>query len=186
MSATPRGVIESQIAIDRTGFSTSRFTKWFDENYGATDVKSHWVKVHVVCGRRDARRDGGRNPSQGDSADSLQLPEDFRAVALLQNARWQLFLHDVKDFCISRGAACSLGNSPLLFIQQGRGTVEAMERAEVVLLGNQAVGFAAEVANRFGEFGGLSRGGIRHLASDGFRESRGALEREVPEASEAG
>src|SRR5207245_5278807 len=37
-------------APDSTGFSTSRFVKWFDEKYGVTRSGHDWVKAHVMCG----------------------------------------------------------------------------------------------------------------------------------------
>jgi hypothetical protein len=35
-------------APDFTGFSTSRFVRWFDEKYGVTRSGKDWVKAHAI------------------------------------------------------------------------------------------------------------------------------------------
>src|SRR5262249_12102299 len=37
-------------APDSSGFSTSRFVRWFDEKYGTERSGHAWVKAHAVCG----------------------------------------------------------------------------------------------------------------------------------------
>jgi transposase len=52
-SAEPLAALESQFAIDSTGFSGSRFDRWFDEKYGHIERRSiarSWVKAHAVIG----------------------------------------------------------------------------------------------------------------------------------------
>lgn len=49
-SAFPLRGVETQFAIDSSGFCTSRFTRWFDVKYGVTREQADWVKVHIVCG----------------------------------------------------------------------------------------------------------------------------------------
>src|SRR5439155_555616 len=49
-SAAPLREVEREFAIDSSGFSTSRFDRWFDLKYGVTRQEAHWVKVHVCCG----------------------------------------------------------------------------------------------------------------------------------------
>ncbi len=48
-SALPLRAIETEFAIDSSGFSVSRFVKWFDERYGEQSGKD-WVKVHICTG----------------------------------------------------------------------------------------------------------------------------------------
>lgn len=49
-SSLPLTAVETDFAVDSTGFSTSRFCRWFDEKYG-TERKAHdWLKVHIACG----------------------------------------------------------------------------------------------------------------------------------------
>jgi transposase len=49
-SALPLKSIESDFAVDSTGFMTSRFTRWFDKKYGVVKQKHDWVKAHMMCG----------------------------------------------------------------------------------------------------------------------------------------
>lgn len=49
-SSLPLRAIETVFAPDSTGFSTSRFVKWFDEKYGETRSGRDWVKAHAICG----------------------------------------------------------------------------------------------------------------------------------------
>jgi transposase len=49
-SSLPLAGVESKFAIDSSGFSTSRYTRWFDEKYGYNRQKADWVKVHLVVG----------------------------------------------------------------------------------------------------------------------------------------
>lgn len=49
-SSTPLQAIETDFAVDSSGFVTSRFTRWFDVKYGKEHVKHDWVKCHIMCG----------------------------------------------------------------------------------------------------------------------------------------
>ncbi len=49
-SASPLAAVETNFAVDSSGFSTSRFVRWFDEKYGCERKKAHWVKAHIACG----------------------------------------------------------------------------------------------------------------------------------------
>lgn len=54
-SSLPLRAVESQFAIDSTGFSGCRFDRWTEEKYGGGTVakKQHtWVKAHIACGTR--------------------------------------------------------------------------------------------------------------------------------------
>jgi transposase len=51
-SAWPLRAIETTFAPDSTGFSTSRFVRWFDEKYGKDRTGRAWVKAHVMTGVR--------------------------------------------------------------------------------------------------------------------------------------
>jgi hypothetical protein len=48
-TSLPLKTVESDFAADSSGFSTSRFTRWFDHKYGAVRQKHDWVKVHLMC-----------------------------------------------------------------------------------------------------------------------------------------
>src|SRR5262249_59824442 len=49
-SALPLSVIETEFAVDSSGFTTSRFVRWYDQKYGTTKKEHEWVKVHLICG----------------------------------------------------------------------------------------------------------------------------------------
>ena len=37
-------------AVDSSGFTTSRFTRWYDHKYGKVIAQQDWVKCHLMCG----------------------------------------------------------------------------------------------------------------------------------------
>jgi transposase len=49
-SSLPLRSVETDFAADSSGFSTCRFTRWFDIKYGVTKQKQDWVKCHLMCG----------------------------------------------------------------------------------------------------------------------------------------
>ena len=49
-SAAPLKAVETDFAIDSSGFGSNKFEKWFDHKYGVTRSKCVWVKAHIACG----------------------------------------------------------------------------------------------------------------------------------------
>lgn len=49
-SSLPLSAVETDFAVDSTGFSSCRFDKWYDHKYGKFVKKHEWVKVHLTCG----------------------------------------------------------------------------------------------------------------------------------------
>jgi transposase len=49
-SAAPLKAVETDFAIDSSGFGTSKFERWYDEKYGVTRQRSLWIKLHMMCG----------------------------------------------------------------------------------------------------------------------------------------
>ena len=49
-SSLPLKAIETDFAVDSTGFSTSKFVRWFDHKYGVVKKEHNWVKAHLACG----------------------------------------------------------------------------------------------------------------------------------------
>jgi len=49
-SSLPLREIEDDFAIDSSGFTSSRFTRWFDVKYGKFCEEHTWVKAHIACG----------------------------------------------------------------------------------------------------------------------------------------
>src|SRR5713226_3745827 len=49
-SSLPLKSIEKDFAVDSSGFSTSRFVRWFDVKYGGDENWHDWIKLHLMCG----------------------------------------------------------------------------------------------------------------------------------------
>jgi transposase len=49
-SSLPLRAIETTFAPDSSGFSTSRFVRWFDEKHGRQRSAHDWVKAHIMTG----------------------------------------------------------------------------------------------------------------------------------------
>ena len=49
-SSLPLKAVETVFAPDSTGFSVSKFVRWYDEKYGITRSGKDWVKAHAICG----------------------------------------------------------------------------------------------------------------------------------------
>ncbi len=49
-SSLPLKSVEVDFAVDSSGFTTSRFTRWFDHKYGQVREQHDWVKCHLMCG----------------------------------------------------------------------------------------------------------------------------------------
>jgi transposase len=48
-SSKPLKAVEVDFAADSSGFTTSRFHRWYDHKYGMRQ-QHEWVKVHLMCG----------------------------------------------------------------------------------------------------------------------------------------
>jgi transposase len=51
-ASLPLKTVETTFAPDSTGFSTSRFVRWYDEKYGVERSGHDWVKAHAICGTK--------------------------------------------------------------------------------------------------------------------------------------
>ena len=49
-SSLPLAAIERNFAVDSTGFSTTKFTRWYDHKWGEVKEKHDWKKVHAMVG----------------------------------------------------------------------------------------------------------------------------------------
>jgi transposase len=80
-SAMPLRAVEVDFAVDSTGFSVSKFVRWFDEKYGVERSGRDWVKVHACVGVKTnvitAVEIKGR-----DTNDCPLLPDLVRTTAL--------------------------------------------------------------------------------------------------------
>jgi len=44
--------VESQFAVDSTGFAFCRFTRWYDVKYNHFTSEQQWIKAHFCCGTK--------------------------------------------------------------------------------------------------------------------------------------
>lgn len=49
-SSLPLAGVETDFAVDSSGFSTCRFTRWYDKKYCRVREKADWVKANIMCG----------------------------------------------------------------------------------------------------------------------------------------
>ena len=49
-SSLPLKAVETDFAVDSSGFATSRYVRWFNKKYGRETDNRMWVKVHLMCG----------------------------------------------------------------------------------------------------------------------------------------
>ena len=49
-SSLPLRAVETDFAIDSSGFGSCRFERWIDEKYGTPRKQAIWVKCHIACG----------------------------------------------------------------------------------------------------------------------------------------
>jgi transposase len=49
-SAAPLKAIETNFAVDGTGFSTNTYASWFDHKYGEEKRSQRWIKAHAMIG----------------------------------------------------------------------------------------------------------------------------------------
>lgn len=52
LSAAPLKAVESDFAVDASGFSTGQFMRWFDVKYGKEEDRRMWLKLHLMCGTK--------------------------------------------------------------------------------------------------------------------------------------
>jgi transposase len=72
-SASPLKAVETDFAVDSSGFSTSTYARWFDHKWGKERSKQAWVKTHLMCGvKTHVVTSVEATPYQ--SADTLQFP----------------------------------------------------------------------------------------------------------------
>jgi transposase/predicted nucleic acid-binding Zn finger protein len=72
-SASPLRAIETDFAVDSSGFSTSTYARWFDHKYGKNRSKQTWVKTHLICGVK-THIITSVEATPYESADNVQLP----------------------------------------------------------------------------------------------------------------
>jgi hypothetical protein len=49
-SSLPLQSVETDFAVDASGFSTTSYVRWFDVKYGNNEDWHDWLKMHLMCG----------------------------------------------------------------------------------------------------------------------------------------
>jgi transposase len=52
LSAAPLKAVETDFAVDSSGFSTGQFMRWLDVKYGTKEDRRHWLKLHLMVGTK--------------------------------------------------------------------------------------------------------------------------------------
>jgi transposase len=79
-SALPLRAVDRDFAIDSTGFTSSKFVRWYDHKYGVTRQSHTWVKAHFVTGVKSNIVTAVRILDR-DAADAPQMPDLTRDTA---------------------------------------------------------------------------------------------------------
>ena len=72
-SASPLKAVETDFAVDSSGFSTTTYARWFDHKYGKNRTRQTWVKTHLMCGVK-THVVTSVEATPYESADNKQLP----------------------------------------------------------------------------------------------------------------
>ena len=73
-SAKPLKVIETDFAVDSTGFSSTSYNRWFDHKWGKMQSEAKWVKTHLMCGV-NTHIVTSVEATSTETADAPQLPQ---------------------------------------------------------------------------------------------------------------
>ena len=72
-TSLPLASVESDFAVDSTGFAFSRFSRWYDIKYNRFTAKQNWVKAHICTGVKTNVVTAIEIHEQ-DAGDAKQLP----------------------------------------------------------------------------------------------------------------
>jgi transposase len=79
-SASPLRAVETDFAVDSSGFSTSTYARWFDHKWGRERTQQNWIKCHLICGVK-THVVTSVEATPYESADNVQLPTLVNATA---------------------------------------------------------------------------------------------------------
>jgi len=79
-SASPLKAIETDFAVDSSGFATTTYSRWFDHKWGKERTKQAWVKTHIMCGVK-THVVTSVEATAFESADAPQLPKLVNTTA---------------------------------------------------------------------------------------------------------
>ncbi len=80
ISSLPLKEVEKDFAVDSSGFSTSRFARWFDYKWRKEKKQKIWLKAHLISGVKTNIITGVKI-TEGNKNDSPQLKELVKKTA---------------------------------------------------------------------------------------------------------
>lgn len=86
VSGIPLQQVETDFAVDSSGFSTSLFGRWFDVRMGTDSEKRKFVKAHLTCGVK-TNIITAVNITKGYDADSPQFEDLVRQTNRVYNIK---------------------------------------------------------------------------------------------------
>ena len=79
-SASPLKAVESDFAVDSSGFATSVYSRWYDAKYGKVKSEQQWLKAHLMVGVK-TNVVTSVEVTDGNANDSPYLPQLVNATA---------------------------------------------------------------------------------------------------------
>ena len=79
-SASPLKVIETDFAVDSSGFATTTYDRWFDHKWGKVRSEAKWIKAHLMCGVK-THVVTSVEVTPTETADAPQLPQLVNTTA---------------------------------------------------------------------------------------------------------
>jgi transposase len=79
-SATPLKSIETDFAVDSSGFASTTYDRWFDHKWGKMRSEAKWIKTHLMCGVK-THVVTSVEVTPTETADAPQLPQLLNATA---------------------------------------------------------------------------------------------------------
>jgi len=85
-SASPLRAVETDFAVDSSGFATNTYNRWFDHKWGKERSEVKWVKAHLMCGV-DTHVVTAVEVTPTETADAPQLPALVNTTASTFNVK---------------------------------------------------------------------------------------------------
>jgi transposase len=79
-SASPLKSVETDFAVDSSGFATTTYDRWFDHKWGKVRSEAKWIKAHLMCGVK-THVVTSVEVTPTETADAPQLPQLVNTTA---------------------------------------------------------------------------------------------------------
>jgi len=79
-SASPLRAVETDFAVDSSGFASTVYDRWFDHKWGKMRSEVKWIKTHLMCGVK-THIVTSVEATPTETADAPQLPELVKTTA---------------------------------------------------------------------------------------------------------